>query len=127
MANNYPPGAANDPMAPYNRDDAPEVDVTARETLVKETCILSQGSHAVMEWDIDPDSGRYVCGACYEHDDLKDDFLDQERTASQCLQDCCKVLRQLIKDGTTFYANIYLPTLLSDCKDWEQEEFDVTL
>ena len=122
---NYPPGAANDPNAPYNQTEEPEVDVEVTETLYKETTILSSGSHKVMDWDYNPDTGRSECTAFTEYSDLKDDFENQQRSAYKCLEDCCKVLNELIKEGKTFYANIYLPNLLEDCDDWEQEELEV--
>ena len=35
MMDNYPPGAAHDPNAPYNEEPCPDIDVTVRATLVK--------------------------------------------------------------------------------------------
>ena len=31
--NNYPPGAANDPNAPYNQEEIPEIGVNVKEVL----------------------------------------------------------------------------------------------
>lgn len=36
---NYPPGAANDPRAPYNEDELEEIDVTISITCSKSTTI----------------------------------------------------------------------------------------
>ena len=125
--NNYPPGAANDPNAPYNQSDPPEVDVTVTEKLVKETCIQSDGGHYVDECDYDPAEGRSIRTSYYEPGDLSEDFRNQCRTASQCIADCCEVLRELIKHGFTFSSkgDLYLRQLLSDCEDWEQEKLEI--
>ena len=57
MMDNYPPGAANDPNAPYNETLAQEVDVTVRTKLTKDTCIFAD-THDCVEWEIDPDMTR---------------------------------------------------------------------
>lgn len=122
---NYPPGAANDPRAPYNQEEMPEVEVRAKTVLIKEQVIQSAGGHYVQEWDYDPVEGRSVCTSFYEVGDLEDDFRNEGRTAIECLRDCEKVLKELVKEKRTFYANIYIPNLLSDIDGWEEEEFNV--
>ena len=39
---NYPPGAAHDPNAPYNEEPCPDIDVTVRATLVKDTVLTGR-------------------------------------------------------------------------------------
>ena len=41
MMDNYPPGAAHDPNAPYNEEPCPDIDVTVRATLVKDTVLTT--------------------------------------------------------------------------------------
>ena len=55
MKDNYPPGAANDPNAPYTEVEAPEVAVTVTAKMVKLTCIESSGAHLVKESEREPD------------------------------------------------------------------------
>ena len=78
---NYPAGAANDPRAPYN--EPPEVEVTVRQVLVKETCLLTSETHECVEREYDPCEGRYVYTAFRECDsDLKELYEESgERTA----------------------------------------------
>ena len=44
--NNYPPGAANDPRAPYNERPLEEIDVTVKTSLIKETVIETSEGHS---------------------------------------------------------------------------------
>ena len=88
--NNYPPGAANDPNAPYNQEDPPEIDVTVKQLLVKETCILSYGGHEEVDSEYDPTEGRYVHSQYWEPGNVEEDFREQCRTAAGCLADCCR-------------------------------------
>ncbi len=47
----YPPGAEFDPSAPYNQVDPPEIDidVTVRETLVKDTSVVTNNAWYVTD------------------------------------------------------------------------------
>lgn len=105
-------------------DDMPEVDVTVRETLVKETCIVSGDGHMEYEREYDALEGRYVNTSFYEPGNLEADFENQGRYAHQCLQDCCKVLRELIIKQK-FFVGIDLVQLLEDCEGWYAEECSV--
>lgn len=125
MTDNYPVGAANDPLAPYNQEEPQKLDVRVRETLVKEDSIASRGAHTVMVWDYDETLGRDVCTECYDDGCLAEDYHDQRRTASECLRDCVKVLRELVQRQYVFLGGVTLKDLLLDCQDWEQESVDI--
>ena len=124
---NYPAGAANDPRAPYNEPPEVEVEVTVRQVLVKETCLLTSETHECVEREYDPCEGRYVYTAFRECDsDLKELYEESgERTALDIIRACEKLCRQLTADGTTFYAGMNINRLLGDCEDWEEEEMEV--
>ena len=47
---NYPPGAAHDPNAPYNEEPCPDIDVTVRATLVKDTVLTGRYEHRVADY-----------------------------------------------------------------------------
>lgn len=123
--NNYPPGAANDPNAPYNQSDPPEVDVTVTEKLVKETCIRSYGGHYEADWEYDAAEGRNVCSQYWDPGNTEEDFREQCRTAEQCLADCARVLKGLVAAGISFIDHVDIRNLYNDCLDWEQEEFEI--
>lgn len=123
--NNYPPGAANDPRAPYNERPLEEVDVTVKTILIKETVVETSEGHWVQESEIEPDGSRSSIGFYETDEDLKETFLNAHRSAIQVIRDCQKICQELVKVGKSFLAGIYIPTLINDCEDWEEEEFKV--
>ena len=126
MNDNYPPGAANDPRAPYNERPDMETEVTVKTTLVKETVIETSEGHYVRESEIEPDGTRSTVGFYETDEDLKETFLNAHRPAIQIIRDCDKICKELVKNGMRFYAGIYLSTLVDDCQDWEEEEIIIS-
>ena len=125
MNDNYPPGAANDPRAPYNERPGMETEVTVKTTLIKETVVETSEGHYVRESEIEPDGTRSTVGFYETDEDLKETFLNAHRPAIQIIRDCDKICKELVKNGMRFYAGIYLSTLVDDCQDWEEEDFRV--
>ena len=125
MADNYPPGAANDPRAPYNERPGMETEVTVKTTLVKETVVEASEGHYVHETEIEPDGSKSTVGFYETDEDLKETFLNAHRSAIQIICDCQKICQALLEDGKRFLAGIYIPTLIDDCQDWEEEDFRV--
>ena len=125
MNSNYPPGAANDPRAPYNERPMEEVDVTVETTLVKETVVETSEGHWVHETEIEPDGSRSAVSFYETDEDLKETFLNAHRSAIQIIRDCEKIAKALLLNGKRFFAGIYLPTLIDDCDDWEEENFEI--
>ena len=122
---NYPMGAANDPQAPYNEPEWPEIEVTVTATLVKETAVLGSGTHRCTECEIEPDGSRSYISYEESDDDPADLFRDQEKTPTEIFRDCEKIANQLIKDGKHFYAGVSLNRLLDSCAGWEETELNV--
>ena len=122
MNDNYPPGAVNDPRAPYNERPLKEVDVTVKTSLIKETVVETSEGHYVCETEIEPDGSRSTVGFYETDEDLKETFLNAHRSAIQIIRDCEKICKELAKNGIRFYAGIFLPTLIDDSQDWEEEE-----
>ena len=125
MSDNYPPGAANDPRAPYNERPGLETEVTVKTTLVKETMIETSEGHMVCESEIEPDGSRSTVSFYETDEDLKETFLDSHRSAIQIIRDCQKICQELVRVGKRFLAGIYIPTLINDCEDWEEEELSI--
>lgn len=125
MSDNYPPGAANDPRAPYNERPGLETEVTVKTTLVKETMIETSEGHMVCESEIEPDGSRSTVSFYETDEDLKETFLGAHRSAIQIIRDCQKICQELVRVGNRLFASIYLPTLINDCEDWEEEDFKV--
>lgn len=126
MNDNYPPGAANDPRAPYNERPGMETEVTVKTTLIKETVVETSEGHYVRESEIEPDGTRSTVGFYETDEDLKETFLNAHRSAIQIIRDCEKICKELVKNGMRFYTNIYIPTLIDDCQDWEEEEIIIS-
>ena len=125
MNDNYPPGAANDPRAPYNERPMLEVDVTAKSVLIKETVVETSEHHTVVERETEPD-GSYSTIAYEEPEtDLRDEFQGNHRRPIEIIRDCEKIAKALLTDDKRIFAGIYLPTLVDDCQDWEEETFEV--
>ena len=124
--NNYPPGAANDPRAPYNERPGMETEVTVRTTLVKETVVETSEGHMVCETEIEPDGTRSHVSFFEPDVDLKESFLNAHRSTIQIIRDCKKICKALLADGNRFFASIYIPTLIDDCEGWEEEEIIIS-
>ena len=124
--NNYPPGAANDPHAPYNERPLEEIDVTVKTSLIKETVVETSEGHMVCETEIEPDGTRSHVSFFEPDVDLKESFLNAHRSAIQIIRDCEKIAKTLLADGNRFFASIYIPTLIDDCEGWEEEEIIIS-
>ena len=122
---NYPMGAANDPRAPWNEPEWPEIEVTATATLVKETVVLGSGTHTCTECEIEPDGSRSYSSFTESDDDVNELFRDQEMTPAEIFRKCEKVVNQLVEDGKLSYAGVSLKRLLDALDGWEETELNV--
>ena len=114
------------PREPWNERMAEEVEVTARQTLVKETTVTVSGYHTCVEHEIDPDTGRYERVSYQEPDDDADElFRMQHRKPLQIIECCWTICRQLRSAGHHFYAGVNIDDLKIDCEDWNEEEPEV--
>ena len=125
MTDNYPMGAANDPRAPWNEPEWPEIEVTATATLVKETVVLGSGTHTCTECEIEPDGSRSYSSFTESDDDVNELFRDQEMTPAEIFKKCEKVVNQLVEDGKLSYAGVSLKRLLDALDGWEETELNV--
>ena len=124
MTDNYPPGAANDPNAPYNEVPPTEVEVTVTTRLYKETVIYCD-THKCVEYEIDPDTGRREAIQYTECDNVKERYEEQEDSPYYIMRKCIKICRKLREDGHRYYAGINLCDLIESCAGWEEEEVTV--
>ena len=107
MASNYPPGAANDPNAPYNQEDV-EMEVLITQKLEKTTSILTSNPNG--QWSKEA---------------LTEAYQNQNRTALEVINACKIVVQELLSSGHHWYARTWLPALLEDCKGWEEVETEL--
>ena len=125
MTDNYPMGAANDPRAPWNEPEWPEIEVTATATLVKETVVLGSGTHTCTECEIEPDGSRSYSSFTESDDNVAELFREQEMTPAEIFRKCEKVVNQLVEDGKLSYAGVSLKRLLDALDGWEETELNV--
>ena len=126
MTDNYPPGAANDPRAPYNERPMLEIDVTAKSVLFKETVVETSEHHTVVEREIEPDGSCSAIAYEEPETDLKEEFLGCHRRPIEIINDCQEICQELVRCGNIWFAKKYIPKLIDDCEDWEEEEFNVS-
>lgn len=108
---NYPTGAANDPLAPYNQPLPEEVEVLVRETLERE-CVLDIPVHKYQLRHYDEDLPEY--------------YKAQEYTLPQLLTLCHRVLHYLISSGTKNVNSISLVWLQHRLEEWKPVGVEVT-
>ena len=119
-------GAANDPRAPYNEPEWPEIEVTATAMLVKETVVLGSGKHTCTECEIEPDGSRSYVSFTESDDDVRELFRDQDKSPIEIFRDCEKIVRQLMSEQKVrFYAKVNLESLLDALGGWEETELDI--
>ena len=105
MTDNYPPGARYDPNAPYNEEDAPEIEVLVRTVMTKATTVV---------------------GSRHYHCNLLTAYRDQQRTLRQTLDACVEVFGQLKKQGIHRVGKYSLSELRDECEGWDDDELEVT-
>ena len=118
-------GAASDPRAPWNEPEWPEIEVTAKATLVKETVVLGSGTHTCTECEIEPDGSRSYISFTESDDDVAELFREQDMTPAEIFRKCEKVVNQLIMDGKLSYAGFSLNRLLDALDGWEETELEI--
>lgn len=141
---NYPPGAANDPNAPYNEVYIPEKDfeVTCCQTLSR-TAVVTTNNYIPgacgVDYEPDGDGGYCACG-WQDSDDTSDTNWADEYTANgyktpleliSMLQEYLeKDLREIQKDmlpnDRSFKATQVrrLKGLIEECESWIVDEED---
>lgn len=135
MLSNYPDGLSdNTPGAPWNDPVIPEkeFEITVSQTLSKTTSVWTDnyvpGTCGV---DYEPDGeGGYSASGWQDDDDTSDTnwnkiFLENEYSPLQIIQACEKIAAALLSKDTKTFEGIWLPALISSCKDWEEDDFEV--
>ena len=123
---NYPLGAANDPRAPYNEPEWPEIEVTATATLVKETVVLGSGTHTCTECEIEPDGSRSYVSFTESDDDIKELFREQEKSPIELIRALEKIVTQLKQAlHVKYYAHYRLDDVLDACAGWDEIELEI--
>lgn len=123
MLSNYPPGAENDPRAPWNEVSVPEkeFEVTVSQTLSKNVTVYTD--------DYIPE-GDYETGRIYadtSETDWKEVYKNQHLTILGLL----KILHQYLIDDLKMASLNNSPRkrslefTLEECKDWIVDDYEV--
>ena len=109
-----------------------EFEITVSQTLSKATSVWTDnyvpGACGV---DYEPDGeGGYSASGWQDDDDTSDTdwnkiFLENEYSPLQIIQACEKIATALLSKDTKTFEGIWLPALISSCKDWEEDDFEV--
>lgn len=125
MNDNYPPGAANDPNAPYNEIELPkrEFNVTVSQTLSRSTKVSTDQYIPVYDYDEDMgtietyDTSNTNWKEVYENEDFK-------------VQELISILKSYVENDikNTLPKSVkgrYLARLLKACDGWVEDDYEV--
>lgn len=128
---NYPPGAENDPRAPWNEKNQPLVDVNVAIscTLSKSTTIKTD-DYIAEEWSdtSNEDGERYTIGGTdydFSESDLKSAYEESEWTILEMLTELGNFVRKELEKGVNKSMESYYKTLLKSTEGWAEDECEV--
>lgn len=139
---NYPPGAANDPNAPYNEVEIPEKDfeVTCCQTLSR-TALVTTNNYAPGASGVDYEDG--IAFGWQDLDDTSNTNWDEEYSANDyktpleligMLQaylerDLRELQKDMLPNDRSFKATQarMLKGLIEECECWTDDETEITL
>ena len=141
MYDNYPPGAANDPNAPWNQVDVPEkdFDITCSQSLSR-TAVVTTNNYTPgasgVDYEPDDEGGCCACG-WQDPDDTSDTNWSQEYekehyTPLQLIQLFKVELERQYNEcnETTSEGKIEarkLKHLIAECQGWQDDETEYIL
>lgn len=120
-ADYYPPGAYNDPDAPYNQPVTPErdFDVTVSQTLSRDVGVTTDNYRP----EYDDEDGRTYANT--EDTDWRKVYGQQHLTILELLEDY-KVRLETLKITLDDEKEIKrIDYLLSECEGWVEDDFEV--
>ena len=108
---NYPPGAANDPLAPYNQPLDDQVEVLVRETLERE-CVLEIPVHKYQLRHYDEDLPEY--------------YKAQVGTLPELLERCKNILECFLVLGVSSIDGFNFIDTIDELQEWKPVSIEVT-
>lgn len=144
FGDNYPPGAANDPNAPYNEVEVPEKDfeVTCSQSLSKAVTVTTNdyipGASGV-DYEPDDEGGCCACG-WQDDDDLSNTNwrTAYEENGHKTPLQLIGMLKEYLKKDLSNVDNIAKETnqnvaflkrkfehLIEECEDWVEDDLEI--
>ena len=120
----YPAGAYNDPNAPYNEVELPDIEVSCEVTvtLTKKDAPVFTGNYI----DESDDEGYEGYEVLDTYQELADKYNAQHYSISWMLQQLARYIEQELKDdGITMARRNELSKMLEDCQGWVEGDTDI--
>lgn len=122
---NYPPGAANDPNAPWNEKEIPEkeFEVCITQTLSKTVKVTT--NDYIPDGGVN-DDGHYYFDADTSDTDWKKAYKDSHYTPLELIEKFRDFLKSTLQDplgGTLKYAHRMM--LIEECENWIEDETEI--
>lgn len=122
---NYPPGAINDPNAPWNEKETPEkeFEVCITQTLSKTVKVTT--NDYIPDGGID-DDGHYYFDADTSDTDWKKAYKGNHYTPLELIEKFRDFLKSTLQDplgGTLKYAHRIM--LIEECENWIEDETEI--
>lgn len=122
---NYPPGAANDPNAPWNEKETPEreFEVCITQTLSKTVKVTT--NNYIPDGGVDED-GHYYFDADTSDTNWKEVYKDSHYTPLELIEKFRDFLKSTLQDqlgGTLKYAHRIM--LIEECENWIEDETEI--
>ena len=119
----YPPGAYNDPNAPYNEVELPDIEVSCEVsiTLTKKDAPVFTDNYI----DESDDEGYKGYEVLDSYQELADKYDDQHYSLTGLLDELAKYIRGELQGDISLSRRNELERMLEDCQDWEEGDTDI--
>lgn len=119
----YPLGAYNDPNAPYNEVELPDIEVSCEVsiTLTKKDAPVFTGNYI----DESDDEGYEGYEVLDTYQELADKYDDQHYCLTGLLDELAKYIRGELQGDISRGRRNELSKMLEDCQDWEEGDTDI--
>lgn len=119
----YPAGAYNDPNAPYNDVEVPDIEVRCEVsiTLTKKDAPVFTGNYI----DESDDEGYEGYEVLDTYQELADKYDDQHYSLTGLLDELAKYIKGELHGDISRGRRNELERMLEDCQGWEEGDTDI--
>lgn len=119
----YPAGAYNDPNAPYNEVELPDIEVSCEVsiTLTKKDAPVFTDNYIVALVD----EGYKGYEVLDSYQELADKYAAQHYSLTGLLDELAKYIRGELQGDISHSRRNELERMLEDCQDWEEGDTDI--
>lgn len=119
----YPLGAYNDPNAPYNEVEVPDIEVSCEVsiTLTKKDAPVFTGNYI----DESDDEGYKGYEVLDSYQELADKYDDQHYSLTGLLHELAMYIKGELQGDISCGRRNELERMLEDCQGWEEGDTDI--